>query len=147
MQPVGKVRSFWVGLGLNIVTLGIYYYFWYYQMNSELKAIGVAKGEPQLANSNPANSVLAVLFGGLLIVPPFMSVWNFGKRIKHAEQLAGVTDTINATWAFLLLVPLGVLVIPALMHYHYVTKHQNSWIKANGVAAPAAEPMTYPSFA
>ena len=33
----------WVGLLLTVVTFGIYYWFWYYLVNDELKDIGFRK--------------------------------------------------------------------------------------------------------
>ena len=50
----GKLRSFGVGLFLTVITLGIYYWFWYYLVNDELKDIGVARGDQKLAGSSPA---------------------------------------------------------------------------------------------
>ena len=126
----GKLRSFWGGLGLNLITLGIYYYIWYFKVNDELKEIGRAKGDQELAGSSPANSLVAVLFGGLLIIPPFISIYRTGKRIKRAEELGGVGDCLHPTFAFLLLFPLGILIIPALYHYAYTIRHQNRALMA-----------------
>lgn len=128
----GKIRSFWTGLGLTIVTLGIYYYCWYYFVNDELKDIGRERNDENLAQSNPGMSVLAVLFGGLLIVPPLLSVYNYGQRIRRAQRLCDVpaSEQINPVTAFLLVFPGGILVIPALIHYWYVTKHQNIALRA-----------------
>jgi hypothetical protein len=131
---MGKIRSFWVGLGLTVITLGIYYYVWYYLINDELKDIGAAKGDQNLAGSSPTNSVIAVLLGGLLIVPPFISVYNTGNRIKRAQLLGGMDQTraINPVLAFLLAFPGGILIIPAFIHYWYITKHQNAAVRAAG---------------
>ncbi|HEV3128760.1 MAG TPA: DUF4234 domain-containing protein [Solirubrobacteraceae bacterium] len=127
----GKIRSFWVGLGLNIITLGIYYYYWYFQINEELKEIGRAKGDQELADSSPINSLIAILFGGiLLLIPPLVSIYRTGKRIKRAEQLGGVSDSLHPLFSFLLVFPFGILIIPALYHYAYVTKHQNRALMA-----------------
>jgi hypothetical protein len=127
----GKIRSFWAGLGLNIITLGIYYYYWYFQINDELKEIGRAKGDEELANSSPINSLIAILFGGiLLLIPPLVSIYRTGNRIKRAEQLGGVSDTLHPMFSFLLVFPFGILIIPALYHYAYVTKHQNRALMA-----------------
>jgi hypothetical protein len=138
---IGKVRSFWVGFFLTIITLGIYYYVWYYLLNDELKDIGIAKDDPNLAESKPAVSVAAVLLGGWLIVPPLISVYNFGQRIKRAQRLCGIEmdKTINPVTAFLLLFPGGLLIIPAFIHYWYVTKHQNAAVLAAGGVAPASD--------
>ncbi len=134
----GKVRSFWVGLGLSVVTLGIYYYVWYYLINDELKDIGITKDDQSLAQSSPAMSVFAVLVGGMVIVPPFISIYNTGNRIKRAQRLAGIDRgrTINPVLALLLAFPGGLLVIPAFVHYWYITKHQNAAVRAAGGLPP-----------
>jgi hypothetical protein len=135
----GKIRSFWTGLGLTIITLGIYYWFWYYAVNDELKDIGIARGDQNLAGSSPATSVAAVTIGSWLFIPPLLSVYNYGQRIKRAQRLVGTRadQQINPTLAFLLVFPFGFLVIPTLVHYWYVTKHQNEAVRAAaGTGAP-----------
>jgi hypothetical protein len=141
---VGKVRSFWVGLGLTVITLGIYYYVWYYLINDELKDIGIAKGDQNLAQSSPTMSVIAVLVGGFVLIPPFISIYNTGNRIRRAEVLAGVdrNQAINPVAAFLLAFPGGILIIPAFFHYWYITKHQNAAVRAAGGLRPFDEPET-----
>lgn len=138
----GKIRSFWVGLGLVILTIGVYYYCWYYFVNNELKDIGIAEGDDNLAQSSPAQSVIAVLIGGIVIVPPLLSVYNYGQRIKRAQRIAGVQpeQQINPTLAFLLSFPGGLLVIPAFIHYWYVTKHQNIALRAAAGLPAEGEP-------
>lgn len=128
----GKVRSFGVGLMLTIVTLGIYYYCWYYFVNDELKDVGIDRDDQSLAQSSPAMSVTAVLVGGILVIPSLLSVYNYGQRIRRAQRLTGVDEArqINPVSAFLLLFPGGLLIVPAFIHYWYVTKHQNSAIRA-----------------
>ena len=127
----GKIRSFWAGLGLNIITLGIYYYYWYFQINDELKEIGRSSGDQELAESSPINSLMAILFGGfLLAIPTLISVYRTGKRVKRAERLGGVKDCLHPTFSFLLVFPFGILIIPALYHYAYMTKHQNRALMA-----------------
>jgi hypothetical protein len=130
----GKIRSFWVGLGLSILTFGIYSLCWYYFVNDELKDVGQAKGDQNLAQSSPAMSVTAVLVGGWVIVPPLLSIYNYGQRIRRAQRLAGIPRErqINPTTAFLLLFPGVLLVVPYFFHYWYVTKHQNAAIRAAG---------------
>jgi hypothetical protein len=143
---VGKIRSFWVGLGLSVITLGIYYYFWYYLINDELKDIGAAKGDQNLANSSPMMSVIAVLVGGFALIPPFISIYNTGNRIRRAEILAAVdrNQAINPVVAFLLAFPGGILIIPAFFHYWYITKHQNAAVRAAGGLRPFDEPQAAP---
>jgi len=142
----GKVRSFWMGALLTAVTLGIYHFCWYYFVNDELKDIGAEKDDQNLAQSSPAMSVTAIIVGGWLLVPWFLSVYNYGQRIKRAQRLVGIPRErqINPTTAFLLLFPGVLLVVPYFMHYWYVTKHQNMALRAmaglpfDGSPAPAA---------
>ena len=128
----GKIRNFWVGLGLTLLTFGIYNFAWYYFLNDEQKDIGIAKGDQNLAQSSPTNSVIAVLIGGWLIVPLLISVYNFGQRIRRAQRLVGVQRErqLDPIVAFLLLVPGFVLIVPIFIHYWYVTKHQNAALRA-----------------
>lgn len=130
----GKIRSFWVGLGLTIITLGIYGICWYYFVNNELKDIGQDKGDQNLAQSSPAMSAVAILVGGYFIVPPLLSVYNYGQRIRRAQRLSGIdrSDQIDPIVAFLLLFPGGLLVVPYFIHFWYVTKHQNAAVRAAG---------------
>jgi uncharacterized membrane protein HdeD (DUF308 family) len=143
----GKIRSFWVGFGLAILTLSIYYFCWYYFVNDELKDIGIAEDDQNLAHSSPAQSVLAVLIGGWLIVPPLLSVYNYGQRIKRAQRIAGVEpqNQINPIAAFLLYFPGWILVIPGIIHYWYVTKHQNIALRAAAGLPHLGEPSTTPN--
>lgn len=57
---LGKFRSFGVGFLLTVVTFGFYVYFWYWFVNDELKDVGAANDDPNLASSSPAMSLLAV---------------------------------------------------------------------------------------
>jgi len=142
----GKIRNFWAGFGLSIITLGIYYWFWYYFVNDELKDIGAAKGDQNLAQSSPAMSVVAVTVGAFVIVPPYLSVFNYGKRIQRAQRSAGIDagEQINPTVAFLLYFPGFILVVPYFIHFWYVTKHQNAAIRVIGGLPPADEPVAGP---
>ena len=134
----GKIRSFAVGLGLVIITLGMYYWFWYYLVNDELKDIGISRDDPKLAQSSPALSVTAATIGSFILVPTLLSTYNYGQRIKRAQRLAGVdaAHQINPVAAFLLLFPGSLLVIPTFIHYWYVTKHQNRAVLAAGGLDP-----------
>jgi len=137
----GKIRSFWVGFGLTIITLGIYNLCWYYFVNDELKDVGIAGDDQNLAQSSPAMSVTAVLVGGIVIIPPLLSVYNYGQRIKRAQRLGGIdrNEQINPTTAFLLLFPGAILIVPLFLHYWYVTKHQNMAVRAAGGLSPMGD--------
>jgi Domain of unknown function (DUF4234) len=131
----GKIRSFWVGFGLVIITLGIYALCWYYFVNNELKDVGLAKDDQNLGQSNPAMSVIALVLGAFTLwVAPLLSVFNYGQRIKRAQRLAGIPkeDQIDPIVSFLLYFPGVLIVIPYIFRFWYVTKHQNRAMRAAG---------------
>ena len=140
----GKIRSYWVGFTFTLLTLGIYTLFWYYFVNDELKDIGSAKDDENLAQSSPTLSVVAISIGGWLILPPFLSLYNYGQRIKRAQRLGGVPQEqqINPTAAFLLYFPGLLLIVPYFVYFWYVTKHQNVALHANAQPTLDTAPST-----
>jgi Domain of unknown function (DUF4234) len=82
-------RSPWGAWGLALITLGIYGLVWYYKINDEarryLKDDGI----------NPTRSLLAVFPGFLLIVPPFIAIWNTAKSIDRMEEGVGMVQRIQ----------------------------------------------------
>jgi hypothetical protein len=92
-----KVRDPGIVLLFFLLTLGflIYPQVWYYRINRELRDYGEARGDGELAKTNPVLSVLAITLGALLIIPPFVSWYRCTQRIKRAQGLAGITDTLN----------------------------------------------------
>lgn len=135
----GKVRSYWVGLGLAVITLGVYGLFWYYFVNRELRQIGLVKHDPKLANSNPAVSVLAVSVGGVVLIPPFVSMGNYLERIRRAQELGGVAPErrVDVLAGFFLFFVGAFLILPLFVYYWYATKHQNAAVLAAGEPAAA----------
>lgn len=94
----GKTRNiFLVWLVWPLITLGIYYYVWWYKINREARDF-----DPQI-KVEPALSVLAVTLGGLIIVPPFVSTWRAGERIAQMQRTAGLEPTCQAWIGFVLM--------------------------------------------
>ena len=104
---IAKVRNPWGVLGLTLITLGIYGIFWYYYLNKEFKEFGAAMGDQELAASNPVNSVLAVTIGIFILVPPFVSYYNFVKRGQRVQQLGGV-EPLNGWIALIIFLVIGI---------------------------------------
>jgi hypothetical protein len=106
-----KIRSIvWV-IVLEIVTLAIYGFFWWYFIHRELRDYGRAKGTTELGTS-PGRSLLAVTLGLLIIVPALVSIYNGFKRVQAAQRLTGL-EPING-WIGLILF---LVFYPALMGY------------------------------
>ena len=113
-----KVINPWVAFLLAIVTLGIYYIFWYGIRNSELNDFGEAASpgnENELAVS-PFIAIVAITIGGLLIVPPFVSQWRFYKRIGRAQELDGLEHRISHMTGILLFA-LALFLLPFEIAY------------------------------
>ncbi len=83
---IGKIRNPLGIIGLAIITLGIYAFFWYYYANKELAEIGKARGTDEMGDS-PGTSVLAVTLGAFILVPPFVSAYKFCTRLSAGERL------------------------------------------------------------
>jgi hypothetical protein len=105
-----KVRNPWAVALLPIVTLGIYHFVWWYKINKELKAYGEAKGYD--LGQNPTNSLLALVPGFLIIVPPLVSYWRGTKRVQGASKITG-REPVNG-WIVLVLY---LLLAPGMWFY------------------------------
>jgi hypothetical protein len=114
-------------IGLTLITLGIYGIFHYYFINKELAELGKARGTDALGE-NPMMSVLAIIPGFILIVPPYLSLWNTWKRQQAARQMFGVQEGIDNVPGFLLhlfISPVGV---------YFLQRGQNGTLEAQSRA-------------
>lgn len=106
----GKPRNiFLVWLVWPLITLGIYHFVWYYKVNRE------ARDFDERIEVDPMLSVLAVTVGWLVIVPPFVSVYNTGLRIARMQKSAGMQPTCNP-WIGLIL---GILAGLHSLYYQH----------------------------
>lgn len=111
-------------LGLGIITLGIYTFVWYYKINKEL--------HEYTGEGNPTTSLMAMLFGWIIIVPPFVSMYKTGERIVAAQGKAGLAERI----APILVLVLAIVPIANFFWSFYVQKNLNEvWDAASGRAA------------
>ena len=100
-SPVGKTRHPWGVWGLSVITLGIYFLYWYYKVNSELK---------EYDRSIEVEPGLAVLAQFVPIVS-LVSIWNTGGRIAQAEHKAASSDGTSPLIGLLLMFVAGAGVI------------------------------------
>jgi hypothetical protein len=110
-----KIRHPWGAFLLVIVTLGIYYLFWYFFINRELRDFGRASTEGRI-EVNPWISLLAVTFGWLLIVPPFVSMYRTFGRIRTAQEIADVGPKASPVLGLLLFF-IAVIFFPVEVPY------------------------------
>lgn len=84
----------------------------------------------------PGGPLSCFLISGIFTIwiPPLISTYNYGQRIKRAQRLTAIRkqDQINPITAFLLYFPGAILIIPLFFHFWYVTKHQDRAMRAAG---------------
>ena len=69
------------------ITLGVYHLYWWYKINDEARKLDSA------IEVNPVMSLLALFPGAFLIVPPFVTVYKTGNRIRTMQRAAGLEPT------------------------------------------------------
>jgi len=89
-----KIRHPLAPLGLSLITLGIYGLYWYYAINAEMRDQG--------EDVSPGVALLAITLGAFLIIPPFVSLYNTGERIRRVQQRHGVTSQIIPVLALIM---------------------------------------------
>jgi hypothetical protein len=110
-------------LGLSFITLGVYFFYWYWKINDELAAY------EHDDSISPTRSLMAILFGWIIIVPPFIAVYNTAKHVQGSERRSGIQPELEPalTIVFLLVV--------SIANGLYIQEHLNRiWERAAGVA-------------
>jgi ABC-type arginine transport system permease subunit len=109
-EGIAKIRHP-VGVAvLTLITLGIYGLYWWYQVNREMVDLGKARNVDGLGD-NPTTSLLAFFPGGLVILPPFFSLYNGTQRMKRAQEVTtGSTPTLNG-WIIVILLIVGLSIV------------------------------------
>ncbi len=123
-----------VWLGLPLITLGIYYFVWWYKINDE------ARRFLNDQSIKPARSVLAVTLGALVIVPPFISAYRTTERIARMQERAGLPAGTRANpWISVLLHFLFSA------HILYLQMELNRiWDLFTGTGTPTVQPPPVP---
>lgn len=78
-------RNLFAWYVIAVVTLGIGSIVWYYKINADAKRLAQNK------SWSPGLSVLAITFGGLLIIPVFVSTWRTWSRVREATGADGMS--------------------------------------------------------
>jgi hypothetical protein len=130
-----KIRSPWAVALLPFVTLGIYFFVWYYKINKEMVSLGRARGRNRELGDSPGTSLLAVTLGALIIVPAIVSLVHTFQRIQVTQRLTREGDVLNG-WIGLILY---LLISPALSAYMQSGLNE-SWRATRGLPAAAPYP-------
>ena len=122
-------RSPLVVLGLVLITLGIYGFYWYYKVNQEIQRY---TGDQTIS---PSRSLLAVIPGFLLIVPPFIAYYNTANHVVRMQEQRGLASQISPA----LVVILGLVIWIGMAAY--VQEHLNRvWDSASTGSAGLQTP-------
>ena len=125
-QPLGV-------LGLTLITFGIYGFYWYYQVNDELRRY------ERDDSISPTRSLMAILFGWLIIVPPFIAVYNTAQHIQAIERREGIQPIIEPALNVIFLLLLSIIV------GFYTQSHLNPiWSTSSEPPANSALPPAPP---
>jgi Domain of unknown function (DUF4234) len=111
-NEIAKKRNPWGVLGLSLITLGIYHFVWWYKINKEMVELGRARGTGELGD-NPTTSLLALVPGFLIIVPPLVSYYKGTQRMQAAARITGA-EPVNGWIALIIFLVIGIAFAPFL---------------------------------
>ncbi|HEU4481120.1 MAG TPA: DUF4234 domain-containing protein [Actinomycetota bacterium] len=109
-----KRRNPWGVFLLAIVTFGIYALVWWYKINNEMRHYGI--------ENTPARATLAISLGALLIVPPFVSLYNTAERIRQTQVKSGAEERMIPVLGLLLSIVVGGFSMP-----YYQSQLNKAW--------------------
>jgi hypothetical protein len=136
-QAYKKRNIVGVWLGLPLITLGIYSYFWIYNVNDEARRF---LGDDSI---KPALSVLAFIPGSILILPPFIAVYRLGGRIARMEQAAGSPSRASGGIGVLLTFVFGLY---SLYYQSHLNDLWDRYIGTGGARPPIPPPVPPPAW-
>jgi hypothetical protein len=155
-EPTAKTRHPVAVPALILVTLGIYGIYWWYQINREMVDLGRARNADGLGDS-PGKSLLAVFPGFLIIVPPYISLYNTVKRIQRAQEVTTGQVTLNGMVVLWLIIASFLIGVAGIVVPGYIQQELNkAWAAVGagaspelqaGVQQPAAAPEAAPTAA
>jgi hypothetical protein len=129
-----KLRNPLGVVGLSIITIGIYYVFWWYFINREMRDFGRARNTD--LGQSPGNSVLALTLGAIIIVPAIVTLWRTSDRIQRSQETAGVDRGANGPIIFVLLLVIGPVGV-----WYAQNELNKAWTAQSG-GAPAGLPAS-----
>lgn len=111
-------------LGLSVLTFGIYFFYWYYKVNEELRRF---ERDPSIS---PTRSLMAMIFGWIIIVPPFIAMYNTARHVQGVEQRRSIQPELEPALVIVIMVLLSV------GNGIYIQEHLNRiWDRGAGARA------------
>ena len=128
-QPFLKRQPLGV-LGLSFITLGIYFFYWYYKVNEEIQRFEHDE------SISPARSLMAILFGWIIIVPPFIAMYNTAKHVRTIEERQSMPSQLEPALVII------IMLLFSIANGLYIQEHLNRiWDRSAGAAAAPPESL------
>ncbi len=124
--PLGKIRGTWGCIGLSIITLGLYTWYWYAKTHEEMK---LHTGE---GIGGAWALLIAVVSTFTLPVIPFLTSHEVGRLYERAGRTKPVS-ALTGLW-FLLL---GWILVGAIIWFVNTNNALNDYWRAVGADRPA----------
>jgi hypothetical protein len=113
-------------LGLSFITFGIYFAYWYYKVNDELRRFEHDE------TISPTRSLMAMIFGWIIIVPPFIAMYNTATHVRTIEERMGIQPQLEPALAIV------IMLFVAIGNGIYIQEHLNRiWDRAAGSGSPS----------
>jgi Domain of unknown function (DUF4234) len=145
VEKTAKIRHPVAVPALTIITIGIYGLYWWYQINREMRDLGHARSADGLGEK-PVNSLLAFFPGALIIVPPYVSLYNGIKRMQRAQELTRGEVSLNGWIVLVLILANFIIGVAGLIIPGYIQSEMNKvWESIGGGVAPGGVPETPPT--
>jgi H+/Cl- antiporter ClcA len=120
-------------LGLSFITFGIYFFYWYYKINDEIRRF---ENDQSIS---PTRSLMAIIFGWLIIVPPFIAMYNTAKHIQAVEQRLAIQPQLEPALVIV------IMLFVSIGNGVYIQEHLNRvWDAAGGRQVPASSAAVPP---
>jgi hypothetical protein len=125
-------------VGLSLITLGIYFFYWYYKINDELRTF------ERDESISPVRSLMAMIFGWIIIVPPFIAMYNTAKHVRNVEDRSSILPQLEPALVIV------IMLLVSVGNGAYVQEHLNRiWTRSSGEpalpGAPAPPPPAPPA--
>ena len=128
-QPFLKRQPLGV-LGLSFITLGIYFFYWYYKVNEEIQRFEHDE------SISPVRSLMAILFGWIIIVPPFIAMYNTAKHVRTIEERLSMPSQLEPALVII------IMLLFSIANGLYIQEHLNRiWDRSAGETAAPPQPL------
>jgi hypothetical protein len=145
-ERTAKIRHPVAVPALSLITIGIYGIYWWYQINKEMRDLGLARNATGLGEK-PGRSLLAVFPGFIILVPPYVSLYNGVKRMQRAQEVTVGSITLNGMIVLGLIIGSFLIGVAGLVIPGYIQAELNKvWtaVESGAPAAPAPEAAAAP---